>query len=421
MRKKRDLPVLLCLLLALVLMSGCGSARQAPLGPAPTPPPVPSSSQNLTYDASISSQITEPAEPASSVDQVFAAGLPDVEYRLEPDIREDNILGTLSEGTRVTCIEEQGEFLRVRLDSGEVGWVHGWYMDAMDPDLDNERDNRWISVRTEREDYIACAGEPVYYCLAAVLNCRAEPDAASTLLYQIRVGDEVHVLGREGDYYLVRLANSRVCYCSVNWLGNCSRFALCDRAVDLRFYIPTAEYQLLYASADNVTGQALFPAVPLLEETTAQKLLEASMLFQKDGYRLLIYDVYRPMTAQQRLFSVVQDVRFVHDPEEGPSAHQLGRAVDLTLIDLRTGRAIEMPTQIYSFTTQASRINQALWTKTAERNLDYMTRILESVGFESSQTEWWHFEYNGDGGAMDPDIDLSSLTTLPVSSYESPY
>jgi D-alanyl-D-alanine dipeptidase len=38
-----------------------------------------------------------------------------------------------------------------------------------------------------------------------------------------------------------------------------------------------------------------------------------------------------------------------------------------------------------------------------------MTSVMESVGFSTISSEWWHFEYKGDGGYMDANLDYDSL------------
>ena len=421
LKKRRQRLCLIWLLSLAFVFSGCTAAQNGSSASAPTPPPVPGSTPKLTYNENILPQIPDGSEtPTSPVGQTFLVGAAGASYRTEPVFREENILNYLAVGSKVTCLEEQGDYLRVRTDEGEEGWCHSWYLDAEDRSLDAERDARYLSDRLASESFIPINGEPVIYCIAAVLNCRAEADVSSALLYQVHAGEELRVYGRDGEFYLVRLEDGRVCYCSVDWLSYSPSFAVCPGGVDLRVFIPTAQIRMLYASSNNATGEALYPAIPLLERTTAEKLLDASRIFQQDGFALLVCDAYRPMTAQSKLYSVVQDTRFIQDPASGPSLHQRGRAVDISLIDLKTGREIEMPTSMHSFTTQASRINQALWSKTAEKNVAYMTRVMSSVGFEMNTAEWWHFEYTGEGGYLDADIDLSALQILPVSQYEPP-
>lgn len=423
MRQRKSLPGLMILLAVLtVFLCSCGESILSPSGAIPTAPPVPTGTPKLSYNADILPQIPDAtAAPASPVDQPFLVAVAGAQLRSEPSFDEENILEMLTAGERVICLEENGDYLKIRRENGEEGWCHAWYLDAEDPALDAERDARLRSSLYERESFIALAENPTYYCIASSLNCRAAPDASSALLYRVYAGDALRLCGIDGDFYLVQLDNGRLCYCSVNWLSSSDSFAVCPGGVDLRVYIPMARFHLLYASSENFAREAFYPAIPLLEKETASKLLEASRLFWRDGYGLVIYDAYRPTSVQSTLYALVQDTRFIQNPANGLSYHQRGRAVDISLFDLKTGEELEMPTAVHSFTTQATRTNQALWTKTAEKNVDYLTRIMRSVGFDPNMTEWWHFEYTEDGGNLTPDLDLNALQILPVSQYESPY
>ena len=89
----------------------------------------------------------------------------------------------------------------------------------------------------------------------------------------------------------------------------------------------------------------------------------------------------------------------------------------MSLINLATGEELEMPTPMHTFSLDAARTHSGSWSEEARKNVEYMTSVMESVGFGTIETEWWHFEYTGQGGLMDTDIDLSTLTYRPVSEY----
>ena len=91
----------------------------------------------------------------------------------------------------------------------------------------------------------------------------------------------------------------------------------------------------------------------------------------------------------------------------------------MSLIDNTTGLELEMPTPMHTFDDSAARYSRDSWTEEARKNVDYMTSVMESVGFGIIQTEWWHFENNSGPGSYLPDeIDFTSLTYKPVSEYQ---
>ena len=65
------------------------------------------------------------------------------------------------------------------------------------------------------------------------------------------------------------------------------------------------------------------------------------------GYRLKVFDGYRPRSVQRIFWNICPDPKFVADPEKG-SVHNRGYAVDLTLLDLQ-GRELPMPTPFGRF------------------------------------------------------------------------
>lgn len=414
---------ILCFLLFLILLSvltACGQTAPAEATPEPTPPPTEEPEEIIIIEAT-PEPTPEPTEEPPAEREVYVVSIEGTKYRSYPETQEINVIGTLSAGTRVFCVEDRGEFMLVELADGQQVWVNSWYIDAEDKDLAEERAQAYLNEKKSREDFVPIEDEPVYYCIASVLNCRAEPSLTSTILYQIVTGTQVNLYGRENNFYLVRLPNGKTCYCSIDWLSDEATYVVYPGAVDLRVFLSGAEFDMLFASSNNITGKAMYPAIPLLEEKTAFKLLEAYQRFQEDGYTIKIYDAYRPRSAQIKLFSIVQDTSFIADPNNGGSWHQRGRAIDMSLVDLATGKELEMPTAMHTFSLESARVYSAQWTEEARKNVDYMTEVMTDVGFETINSEWWHFEYTAPGNVLDPNIDLSSLPTYPVSNYVPMY
>ncbi len=148
---------------------------------------------------------------------------------------------------------------------------------------------------------------------------------------------------------------------------------------------------LKYATADNFTHQKVYPTdIAVLRLKTAQKLVKANGLLKEKGYRIKVWDAYRPVSVQKIFWNLVPDTDFVADPSTGGSIHNRGCAVDVTLAD-RDGRDVEMPSGFDDFTEKAYRSNSPMSSE-AESNLTLLTEAMTASGFMTLDTEWWHFE-----------------------------
>lgn len=152
----------------------------------------------------------------------------------------------------------------------------------------------------------------------------------------------------------------------------------------------TIVIDLKYATGDNFTKKKVYPeSVCLLQRKTAEKLAYANREFGRDGYRIKIWDAYRPLYVQKIFWDMVPDTRYVADPKTG-SKHNCGTAVDITLVDL-DGKKIDMPTGFDDFSDKASRLYRGN-SKEVQKNLDYLTGGMSKNGFITIDSEWWHFQ-----------------------------
>ena len=257
---------------------------------------------------------------------------------------------------------------------------------------------------------------PVYTCIVSVTNAYPGPEHNVRLVGRISGGTQVEVISAENGFLCFKYGEGTAYAVSEDFAEGIW-YASYPNAVDLRWYIPDAEFDILFASSRNITGHAMYPAIPLLGEKTAEKLKEAADIFRDDGYALKIYDAYRPRSAQVQLYDIVEDTRYIANPSAGGSYHQLGRAVDMSLIEIETGKELEMPTPMHTFSTEASRTNSARWTEAARKNVEYMTSVMQSVGFGIISTEWWHFEYLGPAINLSSEIDYSAIKYGEVENY----
>ena len=153
---------------------------------------------------------------------------------------------------------------------------------------------------------------------------------------------------------------------------------------------------LKYATEDNFTGKKIYQSDQCyMDRHTAEILIEAKNLFEEDGYRVKIWDAYRPISAQEKFWELMPNDDFVARPPDMSKiqtfrpTHLNGLCVDVTLTDT-DGRDIEMPSKFDDFSERSSLKCASISTE-ARKNAEYLKRIMESVGFLSYENEWWHF------------------------------
>jgi zinc D-Ala-D-Ala dipeptidase len=151
----------------------------------------------------------------------------------------------------------------------------------------------------------------------------------------------------------------------------------------------TIVIDLRYATSDNFVGEKVYSnAICLLREETAFKLKKANELAKEKGYRIKIWDGYRPLDVQKTFWEKTPDPRYVSDPKKGTD-HNRGAAVDITLVD-KDGNEVEMPTGFDEFSEKAWRNYQGNTTE-AQKNMEFLTNIMVESGFTTIRTEWWHY------------------------------
>lgn len=155
-------------------------------------------------------------------------------------------------------------------------------------------------------------------------------------------------------------------------------------------YIPDILVELKYATADNFTGKEIysFSEVYLRYGTVAKLAVVQEQLANK-GLRLKIWDGFRPVSSQFRLWEACPDPNFVSHPETGNRTHCRGNTVDITLADV-AGHELEMPTGFDDFSSLADR-NYADCGEDEAANALLLQEIMEQNGFSGYFGEWWHF------------------------------
>ena len=173
--------------------------------------------------------------------------------------------------------------------------------------------------------------------------------------------------------------------------------------VDVGARLPDAVLDLRYATADNFVGRPLYPVARcLLLPGVASRLDRAAASLRTQGYRLLLFDCYRPLSVQRELWKAMPKRGYVADPATG-SHHNRAAAVDLSLAD-GAGRPVEMPTGFDAFGPKARAWAADGVSAPARRHRDLLRAAMSAAGFSVNPFEWWHFD--APGAAALPLLDL---------------
>lgn len=163
-----------------------------------------------------------------------------------------------------------------------------------------------------------------------------------------------------------------------------------ETLVAVRDHIPDILVDLRYATENNFTGTRIYDFTePQLRYGTVQKLLTAQRMLRAQGYGLKIYDAFRPVSAQYRLFEACPDSRYVADPYRGFSSHSRGNTVDVTLVSA-DGGMVEMPSAFDDFSALADRSYEDV-SEAAKAHALLLEAVMTECGFSPYQKEWWHF------------------------------
>lgn len=155
-------------------------------------------------------------------------------------------------------------------------------------------------------------------------------------------------------------------------------------------YIPGIYTELRYASDNNFTHQVIYSfSDAYLRYGTVQKLASAQESLETAGYSLLIWDAFRPVSAQFKLWEICPDPAYVANPEKGYSSHSRGSTVDITLVTL-DGDPVEMPTDFDDFTAMADRDYSDV-SEEAAANAGLLEEAMTAAGFKPYSAEWWHY------------------------------
>ena len=175
-------------------------------------------------------------------------------------------------------------------------------------------------------------------------------------------------------------------------------------------FIPGIVQEIRYYSTYNFVGDRIdgYEApVALLTREAARALKAVAGEVNAQGYRLKVFDAYRPACAVRHfvLWGVEDlDLRmkpyFYPDLEKqelfkrgyiaSQSSHSRGSAVDLTLLDMRTGKEVDMGSPFDLF-SPLSHPDSTGVTDEQRENRMFLQKAMTRNGFAPIDCEWWHF------------------------------
>ena len=172
------------------------------------------------------------------------------------------------------------------------------------------------------------------------------------------------------------------------------------------------EITMRYFSKDNFIGRPIpgyYANKAFLTKEAADALLRAQRDFIELGYRLKIYDAYRPQTAVNYFAAWATDLMdsknklqyypnidksqlFAEGYIAARSGHSRGSAVDLTLVEIESGREVDMGSP-WDFFDPISWAENNQITDQQQANRKLLANIMVTHGFKPLKEEWWHFSF----------------------------
>ncbi|WP_223712132.1 M15 family metallopeptidase [Niabella beijingensis] len=180
-----------------------------------------------------------------------------------------------------------------------------------------------------------------------------------------------------------------------------------NEMTELRTLAPGLVYDLRYATTNNFMHRLMYPShtrSTFMRKPAAVALAAVEATLKQEGLGLKIFDAYRPFAVTKKFWELVPDERYAANPAKG-SNHNRGTAVDLTLIDLKTGKELPMGTGFDNFTDSAHHSFTNLPQQVLQNRVR-LRSVMEQNGFKPLSSEWWHYTYgNGSFDVLDLSFD----------------
>ncbi len=159
--------------------------------------------------------------------------------------------------------------------------------------------------------------------------------------------------------------------------------------VNLKDFSNDFVYDMKYATEDNFLKSKVYECEACyLRYKTVKALIKANERFMKKGFRIKLFDCYRPLDIQKKMWTIVSNPNYVADPKKG-SIHNRGGAVDITLVD-SLGKELDMGTTFDYFGIEASHDFESL-PEGVLKNRKLLKNIMIQSDFRIFESEWWHY------------------------------
>ncbi|SDG87066.1 D-alanyl-D-alanine dipeptidase [Pedobacter terrae] len=166
-----------------------------------------------------------------------------------------------------------------------------------------------------------------------------------------------------------------------------------NELIEIKKAIPSIRLDIRYATKNNFMRQIMYKqARAFARKPVVESLKKIQAALNKKGYGLKIFDGYRPYAITVEFYKKASDKNFVANPAKG-SKHNRGCAVDLTLINLKTGKELLMPTPYDSFSAAAAAKYENV-SPEAKKNRDFLIAIMAKYRMNVLGNEWWHYDFS---------------------------
>lgn len=175
--------------------------------------------------------------------------------------------------------------------------------------------------------------------------------------------------------------------------------------------IPGMLIDLRYGTTNNITHTVLYRhPYACMRRLPALALRDVQQELRQQGLGLKVYDAFRPFSTTCTLWRVATDRHYVANPRKG-SNHNRGLAVDATLVDLKTGKELEMGTGYDNFTDTAHHGFGQLPSQVL-KNRKLLKAVMRKHGFGHVPAEWWHYQWRNDRDYEVLDMDFDELKDM---------
>jgi D-alanyl-D-alanine dipeptidase len=163
--------------------------------------------------------------------------------------------------------------------------------------------------------------------------------------------------------------------------------------VNLKTFSADFYYDMKYATENNFLNAKVYNCDECyLRYSTVKYLIEANSKFMRKGFKIKLFDCYRPLTVQKKMWQILPNPKYVANPAKG-SIHNRGGAVDITLVD-EQGNEVDMGTAFDYFGNESSHLYENLSDEVI-KNRKFLKKIMLKSNFKSFDSEWWHYNLKG--------------------------